>query len=183
MTGYEGDKDHEVKKTSTMTFRLEDEMLKILRNESKRDQISLNTFVNQILKRYVEWGMYEPRVGMIPIAKPIVVELFNKMNEEEISKMAQDIGKDVVYDISLFMKNKMDLTSFLSWFEIRMNNSLIEINHSIQNDTHIYTLKHDLGRNWSLYHKVILELMFHEIFGKSIITEISNTTIRFKFRE
>jgi hypothetical protein len=97
--------------------------------------------------------------------------------------MAQDVGKNVVYDISLFMKNRMDIESFLSWFEARMKSSLIEMNHSDQNGTHIYTLKHDLGRNWSLYHKIILELMFHEIFGKNINIEISNTTIRFKFED
>ncbi|WP_458747393.1 toxin-antitoxin system HicB family antitoxin [Candidatus Nitrosocosmicus sp. T] len=183
MSKYEDIKDHESRKTSTMTFRLEDEILNTLKTESKKHQISLNTFVNQILKRYVEWGMYEPKVGMIPIAKPIVVELFNRMNEDEIFKMAQDVGKNVVYDISLFMKNRMDIESFISWFEARMKSSLIEMNHSDQNGTHIYTLKHDLGRNWSLYHKIILELMFHEIFGKSVNIEISNTTIRFKFED
>jgi hypothetical protein len=53
---------------------------------------------------------------MIPIAKPIVVELFKKMSKEEISSMAVNIGKDVVYDTTLFIKNRMDLGSFLSWF-------------------------------------------------------------------
>jgi predicted HicB family RNase H-like nuclease len=61
----------ETKKTSTMTLRLEDKMLKILRTEPKRHQISLNTFVNQILKPYVQWDMFEPKVGMIPIPKPM----------------------------------------------------------------------------------------------------------------
>jgi hypothetical protein len=170
------------KKTSTMTFRIDDNVLRILRSESERHQISLNTLVNQLLKRFVEWDMYESKVGMIPIAKPIVVELFNKMSKEEISKMALDIGKNAVHDISLFMKNKMDLDSFLSWFETRMNSSLTETNHSIQNGFHVYVLKHELGENWSLYHKIILQSIFNEIFEKTVDIQISNTTIRFKFR-
>ncbi|HEX5519645.1 MAG TPA: hypothetical protein VFX18_04325 [Candidatus Nitrosocosmicus sp.] len=170
------------KKTSTMTFRIDDNVLRILRSESERHQISLNTLINQLLKRFVEWDMYESKVGMIPIAKPIVVELFNKMSKEEISKMALDIGKNAVHDISLFMKNKMDLDSFLSWFETRMNSSLTETNHSIQNGFHVYVLKHELGENWSLYHKIILQSIFNEIFEKTVDIQISNTTIRFKFR-
>jgi hypothetical protein len=170
------------KKTSTMTFRIDDNVLRILRSESERHQISLNTLINQLLKRFVEWDMYESKVGMIPIAKPIVVELFNKMSKEEISKMALDIGKNAVHDISLFMKNKMDLDSFLSWFETRMNSSLTETNHSIQNGFHVYVLKHELGENWSLYHKIILQSIFNEIFEKTVDIRISNTTIRFKFR-
>ena len=171
------------KKTSTMTFRIDDNVLRILRTESERHQISLNTLINQLLKRFVEWDMYESKVGMIPIAKPIVVELFNKMSKEEISKMALDIGKNAVHDISLFMKNKMDLDSFLSWFETRMNSSLTETNHSIQNGFHVYVLKHELGENWSLYHKIILQSIFNEIFEKTVDIQISNTTIRFKFRQ
>jgi hypothetical protein len=55
--------------------------------------------------------------------------------------------------------------------------------HSTENDLHIYTVKHDLGENWSLYHKTVLELMFNEILGKSIDISISRNNIRFKFRE
>src|SRR6478735_8551357 len=144
------------KKTTTMTFRIDDNVLKTLRAESERHQIFLNTFV---------------------------IELFNKMSKEEISKMALCIGKNAVYDIALFMKNRMDLESFLSWFETRMDSSLTEINHSIQNGFHVYILKHELGENWSLYHKIILELMFNEIFEKTVDITTSSTTIRFKFHK
>lgn len=173
----------ESKKTATMTFRVDENVLNILRSESDRNQITLNSLVNQLLKRYVEWDMYEPKVGMIPIAKPIVVELFSKMSKEEISKMAVDIGKDAVHDIILFMKNRMDFDSFLSWFEARMASSLTETNHTMQDGFHVYVLKHELGENWSLYHKIVLELMFNEIFHKTVSITISNTTIRFRFRD
>jgi hypothetical protein len=171
------------KKTSTMTFRIDDNVLNTLKDESERREVSLNTFVNQLLKRFVEWGIFEPKVGMIPMAKPIVVELFNKLSKEEVTNMALSIGKSSVHDIALFMKNKMDLNSFLSWFETRMKSSSIELNHSVDNDFHIYTMKHDLGENWSLYHKIVLELMFNEIFEKPIDVTTSNTTVRFKFVE
>jgi hypothetical protein len=171
------------KKTTTMTFRLDENVLKILRNESERNQITLNSLVNQLLKRYVEWDMFEPKVGMIPIAKPIVIQLFSKMTKEDIENMAKQIGKDVVHDIALFMKNRMDLDSFLSWFETRMTSSLTETNHTIQDGYHVYVLKHELGENWSLYHKIVIELMFNEIFNKTVNVTISSTTIRFRFRD
>ncbi|HYF98898.1 MAG TPA: hypothetical protein VD815_02285 [Candidatus Saccharimonadales bacterium] len=173
----------ESKKTATMTFRIDENVLRILRSESDRNQITLNSLVNQLLKRYVEWDMFEPKVGLIPIAKPIVVALFSKMSKEDISSMAKDIGKDVVHDIALFMKNKMDLDSFLSWFESRMASSLTETNHTIQDGYHVYVLKHELGENWSLYHKIVIELMFNEIFNKTVNVTISNTTIRFRFKD
>lgn len=173
----------ESKKTTTMTFRLDENILRVLRSESDRNQITLNSLVNQLLKRYVEWDMFEPKVGLIPIAKPIVVTLFSKMSKEDISSMAKDIGKDVVHDIALFMKNKMDLDSFLSWFETRMESTLTETNHTIQDGCHVYVLKHELGENWSLYHKIVIELIFNEIFNKAVNVTITSTTIRFRFKD
>ena len=77
-------------------------------------EISLNTLVNQIFKHFVEWDVFESKVGMIPIARPIVVELFEKMTEDEIIDVAKRIGKNTVRDIALFMKNKVEIYSFLS---------------------------------------------------------------------
>jgi hypothetical protein len=47
--------------------------------------------------------------------------------------MALNIGKSTVHDIALFMKNKMDLDSFMSWFEIRMKRSSDGMTHSTEN--------------------------------------------------
>ena len=166
------------KKTVTMTFRIEESMMAQLRAESDKREVSLNTFVNQILKRFVEWDMYEPKVGMIPIARPIVHTLFEKMSEEEIVEMARKVGKGAVHDIALFMKSRMDLDSFLSWFETRMKNSSIEFSHAAKDGRHTYVMKHDLGYNWSLYHKTMLELVFTEILQKRVQVTISDTMMR-----
>ncbi|HEV2192648.1 MAG TPA: hypothetical protein VGR54_03405 [Nitrosopumilaceae archaeon] len=171
------------KKTATMTFRIDEDILNKLRAESENRETSLNTFVNQIFKRYVEWDMFESKVGMIPIAKPIVIELFGKMKKDEVTDMAVRIGKNVVRDIALFMKGDIDLESFLSWLEARMKASSIEINHKIKNDTHTIILKHDLGENWSLYHKTVLELIFREVLDKNINFEYNAGMISFKFTE
>src|SRR5579863_4903769 len=104
------------KKTSTMTFRIDEEVLNKLREESEHRETSLNTFVNQIFKRYVEWDMFESKVGMVPVAKPIIVELFGKMTKDEIIDMANRIGKNVVRDTALFMQGDISLDSFISWF-------------------------------------------------------------------
>jgi hypothetical protein len=168
------------KKTVTMTFRVEEGVMALLRSESEKREVSLNTLVNQVLKRFVEWDMFEPKVGMIPIAKPIVQTLFEKMTEEEIKEMARKVGKGAIHDIALFMKSRMDLDSFLSWFEMRMKNSSIEFNHSVKGGRHTFMTKHDLGYNWSLYHKTLLELIFNEVLQKRIETAITSSMLAFE---
>ena len=169
------------KRTKPLTFRIETKTLEKIREEGGNNQISVSNLINKILKRYVEWDSYEPKVGMIPMTKPVITTLFNMMSEEEILDLVLNFGKNVVQDIAYFMKMKSDPDSFLTWFEIRMRRSFVEFNHLQENDRHIYVLKHDLGYNWSLYHKKILEKIFNEIFNKSIIIAITDIMLTIEF--
>ena len=171
------------RKTSTFTLRIDDSIIKSLQKESELYNISLNTLINKILTRYIEWDSYAPKVGMIPMTKPIIASLFNMMNNEEISGLVSNIGKNVVQDIAYFMKMKTDPDSFLTWFETRMKRSFVEFNHLDENDRHTYVLKHDLGYNWSLYHKKILEKIFNEIFNKPINISISDFMLTIQFEK
>ena len=171
------------KRTKPMTFRIENKILEKIREEGEKDQISVSNFINKILKRYIEWDSYAPKVGMIPMAKPVIASLFNMMNEEEILDLVSNFGKNVVQDIAYFMKMKTDPDSFLTWFEIRMRRSFVEFNHLQENDRHMYVLKHDLGYNWSLYHKKILEKIFNEIFNKPIHIAISDFMLTIQFEK
>ena len=171
------------RKTNTFTLRIDEDVIKSLQNESELHDISLNTLINKILKRYIEWDLYAPKVGMIPMAKPVISSLFNMMNEEEILGLVSNFGKNVVQDIAYFMKMKTDPDTFLTWFEIRMRRSFVEFNYLQENDHHIYVLKHDLGYNWSLYHKKILEKIFNEIFNKPVHISISDFMLTIQFEK
>jgi hypothetical protein len=173
---YESNPVH--KKTATVTFRLGGELMRTLRVESEDKKISLNTLVNQILDSYVEWERFEERVGMISLAKPVVVKIFCKMSEEEVTDLAT-VGKEAIKDIATFMDNEIDFDLFLDWLEVRMKKSSAEIIHTVKGNLRTYVIKHDLGRNWSLYNKMILESIFRESFGRTIDIAISETILKF----
>jgi hypothetical protein len=172
------------KVTTTITFRIDVDTIDKLRAESTRHDVSLNTSVNKILKRYVQWDMFEPQAGTMPLAKPVVAELLAIMSKEQITNFAKNIAKTAVQDILLVMKGKIDLDSFLSWFETLMKKAFIEINHTVENNdsTHRYTVKHNLGENWALLIKRLLQIIFNDVLGISIdIINLSNTTLVFQF--
>lgn len=171
----------ETKKTSTITFRLNDDTITKLRNESKNKDISTNTLVNQALKKFLDWDVFQPQMGLVSINKTVFVKIFGNLKEQEIIKMASRIGKDEVYSVSLFMKGKIDVVSFMSWFVMQMVNSSVQVSHSVDNDTHTYVFKHDLGKNWSLYYKTILEIIFEELFSKNIHVKCDKFLFHFQF--
>jgi hypothetical protein len=173
-------------RTTTITFRIDSGILQNLYDKADSDDISLNTLVNHILKRYVDWDMFiEGKGDMVPVSRPIVKEIFQRLRREEVIKVATEIGKSAVSDIFLFMKGgKIDLHSFMSWFLSRMKNcSEISDIRDERNGIHTYVLKHDLGENWSLYHKTILESIFNDMLETRIETSITRSTLCFKFEE
>ena len=172
---------HAYHRTTTMTFRLEENIVNMLRAESKRRHISLNSMINQILQRYAEWDMYESKVGLMSFLRPVAAELFKRKSKQEIIEIATSTGKNATNDAALFMKNKMDLESFLSWLDVRMKNSSVEVNHSIEGSTHTYILKHELGENYSLFQKTVLELIFNDVLRKRIDCSFSDTILSFRF--
>ncbi len=86
-------------------------------------------------------------------------------------------------DLVLFMKNKIDLNSFLSWLELWLKkNSTAGFNHNVEkNSIHTCIMRHDLGENWSLYHKIVLESVFKETLKIPIQINITNSTLSFSF--
>jgi hypothetical protein len=168
---------HRKRSTTTITFRLESNTLKTLQTEAKESGISLNILVNQILNRYVEWDVFESNVGMVSVAKPVMAKVFAKMTKDEVIDLATRKGNSAVHDIVLFMKGDLSVYVFLSWLEARMRNCS-QVNHQQENDVEKYIFKHDLGENWSLYHKTIAELIFGTL-NSVINVEISNTMLVF----
>jgi hypothetical protein len=67
----------------TMTFRIEKTVMEVPRSESERLDVSLNTLLNQILRRYPDWDIYEAKVSMETIAKLLVSAIFKRAGERK----------------------------------------------------------------------------------------------------
>lgn len=181
-------RDDHPARTTTITFRVNENLIRKLKEEAEDREISLNTLANQIFKRYVEWDSYEPKVGMIPIAKPVLIQLFENISEDKIIEIATNVGKSAVKDIALFMKHRIDIDSFLEWFETRMKTASVELSHQKakenSNTIHSYIIKHDLGNNWSIFHKTIFESVLQELLGKKLKNvSVTPTMFSFAFEE
>ena len=178
-----GESDVTKKKTATITFRFEEDLINKLQQEAKEHQISTNTLATQAMKRFLEWDVYQPRIGLVSLNKPVFVKIFGDLKEKEVTEIARTIGKDEVKDVALFMKGDVDIDSFMSWFEIQMVNSSVQVSHMSENGIHTFVMKHDLGKNWSLYNKKILELIFDELFHKKIDVKYNKNTFALRFSD
>ncbi len=180
------EKDKDLDKTRefvTMTFRINRNVLERFRTESETSGISMNALVNQVLCHYVEWDSFEPRIGMIPFPKTVLGKIFSEMKEDQIVKLASSLGRDTAIDMAMFMKGRMDALTFISWIEARMKNSGFEIVHRVDNvkGIHTVTIKHDLGKNWSMYLRTMLQCVLADIFKKQSEFIVSDSMLLVSF--
>ena len=85
------------------------------------------------------------------------------------------MAKDAVYSLILFMNGKVDYKILASWYKERMRHCSEISEKQIDNYQYKIIFKHELGENWSLYHKIILESICHDYISKP--TEINITRL------
>ena len=172
--------------STSLTTRLDHDTLRELEDEANRTGIALSNLAKQILTNYARWDKFVSKAGMIPVAKGVISEAFDKLSEDDVVRLGTSVGKNALKDIILFMKGKVDLNSLFSWLELWLKrNSTAGFSYVSENGLHTCIMKHDLGLKWSLYHKVVLELILKEILGDSHVVEvnIAENILVFKFRE
>lgn len=150
--------------TITITFRIDSDIMRQMKEKAEQDGIAYNTLVGPIFKIH-RLGMHvENRAGIIPLTRPVAYELFKRLSKE-VTNLAVEVGKNAVYDITLFMRGGINRVSFIDWFLSRMRNSSTSVVSKSASSGHkAYVMKHDMGENWSLYHKTIMEAIFHSLF-------------------
>ncbi|HEX7032994.1 MAG TPA: hypothetical protein VF172_08345 [Nitrososphaera sp.] len=174
----------EAREFVTITFRINNKVIEYFRKESEKRGISMNALVNQILDHYIEWDSYEPRIGMIPFPRTVLKEIFAEMSADQIARLATSVGKNTAIDMAIFMKGRIDVLGFISWLETRMGNSGFEVVHRTDrlDGVHTITIKHDLGGNWSLYLKTLLESVLADVFKKQAEFIISDSMLSISFK-
>jgi hypothetical protein len=168
------------KKSQSITFRLDSHTIDELQREADQNQISLNVLVNQVLKRYSDWDRYENRIGMMPVPKAMLTSLIDKavdmakkngIKEEDIERVRDQIIKqaaesafNIIKDAVLFMKKQYNLWVVLAVLQEYMKVSGINSDHRIEGGRkHVFVIQHELGENWSLFTKELLELIFENL--------------------
>ena len=177
-------------RTRSITFRLDPNTVDNLQREADQKEISLNVLVNQVLRRYVKWDTFEPKIGMMPVPKIILSTCFNKailaanesgMNQDEIEshrdemiKSAAEISFSLIKDSALLMKRTYNLWTVLEILQEYMKVSDMKSDHRLEAcNNHVFIIQHELGENWSLFTKVLLNLIFENL--ASVRPEVNTT--------
>lgn len=184
-------------KTRSITFRLDSSIVENLQREADQREISLNVLVNQILRKYTKWDTFEPKIGMMPVPKIILSTCFNKAimvanevgmtqddiesNRRKMIKSAAEISFNLIRDSALLMKRTYNLWTVLEILQEYMKVSDMKADHRIEaGNTHVFVIQHELGENWSLFTKDLLNMIFENLASTRPDVNITPNTIMAK---
>ncbi len=166
------------RKTRSITIRLDPNIIDELQRDADQEEISLNVLVGHILRRYCDWDRYQEKLDMIPVPKTFLVHImdyatynihgdgmkkispYREQIIEEVALRAFNVVKDSV----LFIKKNYDLWTVLALLQLYMKVSNITSDHIIEGEKrHLFIIQHDLGQNWSLFTKDLLNHIFENL--------------------
>lgn len=99
------------KKTSSISFRIDQEYEKVLRSIAEKNKISLNTLANQIFGNYVEFEIYAKKFGTLRMSTDTFRRMIKNMDDKEIMEVATRCGSQEIKE--LFCSNGIRLTQRL----------------------------------------------------------------------
>lgn len=166
------------RKSRSITFRLDSNVIEELQREADEREFSLNILVNHVLRRYVEWDRYEKKLRMIPVPTTLLSKLIDEINnlaadqgipelnfhKDKIIKNVAETAFSVIKDSVLFMKKKYNLWTVLDVLQEYMKVSGIMSDHRIEpGRRHVFIIQHELGENWSQFAKELLYMIFADL--------------------
>jgi hypothetical protein len=182
-TSFNDRKTDKTKKLQHRTFRIPEDVMQALEKEANAKGVPLSNRVNKILKDYTSADLLPEKTGFILTSKDFFRKLFGKIDQKYIEEYGKELGYAIVseYTSSFFPEiNSNTLVQFLeSWF-----NRFDSYQHRIdeQNSRHIFSVNHDINKNFSIVLKVILEGLVEPITkSKLIFGELTPSCITFTF--
>jgi predicted DNA-binding ribbon-helix-helix protein len=173
------------KKTESITFRLESEILDNLRQEAKRKDVSVNTLVSQIARQHTSWHSMAAYAGFISVRKPFITKVLESQDEEKIKSLACYVARSSNKDFILMLRGKYNIHSALDIIETWIRISGYSYTHNIENldysnRAHTFVIHHDMGRRWSLYLAELYKNLFEDFEVGNTQFELTDTTLVFR---
>jgi hypothetical protein len=167
------------KPSGNVTLRFDGETLDILRKEADQKRVSLNTLASQIFKTHAEFTGAATKAGMVSFQKNLLIRLMNKLSEDEVRNLSQEIGKNEMKDTVLMLKRSYTAESFIDFIESWIRVSGFPFTHDVSGNTHHFIIQHDMGKRWSLYLEELFKFVFHDLGAKWADFHTTDNTIMF----
>jgi hypothetical protein len=126
------------------------------------------------------WDRFIEEIGLVPLTKRTLKKIFNTMDDEEIKKIAKDVGGTVPQELIYLSYDRFDFTNLMKMIEIS-NSRFGKVRYNIDNGRHNINILHGISENFSKFLAETHEVMANNLSLKFSIEHIDNNMICMEF--
>jgi len=153
-------------KTATASFRLDESALAAIQEDAKKQNVSVNTLLNQLVLTYANYDRPMKRFRMIKLPASTLKHLLLAATNETIIEAGKSTGKDVPKTYIRAKWGDPTVENALNYLKITADyTSLFEYSEVTRAGTVNVTLSHDFGAKGSLFLQRYVQAIF-EPLGK-----------------
>lgn len=153
-------------KTATASFRLDESALNVLQEDAKKQNVSVNTLLNQLVLTYANYDRPMKRFHMIKLPASSFKHILQAATNETIIEAGNSTGKDVPRTYIRAKWGDLTVENALNYLKITADyTNLFEYSEVIRAGKVNVTLTHDFGAKGSLFLQRYVQVIF-EPLGK-----------------
>ena len=162
-----------LKKTDNVSIRIDSDLSSKLHEKCLDQKISLNTLINHLLDKQVNWHDLTTEIGWIPMFRSTFKEISDSITREQIEKIAVTTGASDLKNSLNYVYGYVELDSILDLFKKRCLGMNVQYREMKVNGKNKIIIQHDLGKNWPYFVVGQMNTILNEI-GHRIINEEYN---------
>jgi len=171
-------------KTVTRTIRIDEGYDDILKYEAERKGVSVNTILDQQLRKYVQSYRYFENLSAVTLSATSHHALLNVIEEEEILAIGTELGKERPYELILKRGIKPSYES-AKWYILEVlgdQSGWLSATINVRGGNEYIHLSHPFGYKWSLFLQGYFGIFFREIVGVTPEIDVLSSSITFTFK-
>lgn len=155
---------HVKSKTSTASFRLDESALKAIQEDARKQNVSVNTLLNQLVLAYANYDRPMKRFHMIKIPASSFKRILEAATDEAIVEAGNSTGKDVPKTYMRAKWGDVSVENALSYLKTTADyTSLFEYSEVLHGGKVNVTLSHDFGPKGSLFLQRYVQAIFEPL--------------------
>jgi hypothetical protein len=151
-------------KTVTSTFRIDEEAFRALQEDAKKQSVSVNTLVNQLILGYAHYDRIMKRFQMMKIPGSTFATILDGSSDEAIKKAAREAGESIGKVFTILKLGSFSAKTIMEGFRTSAGYiNAFEYSEYQHVGGVTITITHALGKKGTLFIKEWVETMFAEL--------------------
>lgn len=169
-----------LKKTDNVSIRIDSDLSNKLHEKCMEQKISLNTLINHLLEKQVNWHELTAEMGWVSMFRSTFRELTDSIPKEKIEKIAETTGTSDLKNSLNYLYGYIDLDSILDLFKKRCLSTNVQYREMMVNGVKKIIIQHDLGKNWPLLVVVQMNSILNEVGYRTLNEEYNKLGFSFE---